>query len=206
MVEAALFASTLSLDAMAAGFAYGANKTKIPIHSATIINLICSGILALSLFFGILLRPFLPQRLTVGLAFTLLFSIGIVKLLDGVMKSIIRKYSIDKKISGSLFNINFVLQLYANPQDADIDASKSISPTEAAILAVALSLDGMAVGFGAALANVNAIAVIAWSLLSNFAFLLLGCYLGSKVAQKSTVNVSWLSGVVLIVLAIWSVM
>ena len=203
IAEAALLASSLSIDALAAGFAYGANKTKIPPLSAFIINLICGVITGLSLFAGAALKPYLPRSLTLALAFSLLFIIGLAKLFDGVTKSIIKKHnSINKQISGSLFNFKFILNLYASPETADIDSSKSISPAEAALLALSLSLDGMAVGFGAALADVNAAAVFLWSILTNAVFLLLGHFLGHKLALKAPFDFSWLGGAALIGLAI----
>ena len=201
-MEAAIIASSLSLDAFTAGFAYGTNKTKIPMLSAQIINFICSGITGLSLFIGTILRPYLPHGLTLAISFTILFIIGFIKLFDGITKSIIRKHNnISKEINGSLFNFKFVLNLYASPEVADMDSSKSISSAEAALLALSLSLDGIAVGFGAALANVNGIAVFLWSLITDVMFLLLGRFLGHKIATKVPFNLSWLSGVILIGLA-----
>ena len=203
LAEAALLASSLSLDAFTAGLAYGTNKTKIPFGSAQIINLICSAITGLSLFAGAALRPYLPQGLTLAIAFTVLFIIGLSKLLDSITKSIIRKHSrIHKKFNGSFLNFKFVLNLYANPEAADVDSSKSISPSEAVLLALSLSLDGIAVGFGAALANVNSLYVLLWSLITDLLFLFAGHFIGQKIASKTQLNLSWLSGVVLIGLAI----
>jgi putative sporulation protein YtaF len=207
LLEAALLASTLSLDALTAGFAYGTNKTKIPMLSAFIINLICTGITGLALFAGIMLKPYLPERLTVALAFTVLFLIGLIKLLDSITKSIIRKHNnLSKEINGSLFNFKFVLNVYANPEAADVDASKSLSSSEAVLLAISLSLDGIAVGFGAALVDINAIAVVLWSLFTNVGFLLGGHLLGQKLSAKLPFNFSWLGGVILIALAISKLM
>jgi len=201
LLEAALVASALSLDALTAGFAYGANKTKIPIRSALIINLICTGVTAFALFTGIILRPYLPSGLTVALAFVVLFAIGVIKLLDSITKSIIRKHNqLSREFNGSLLNFKFVLNVYADPEAADIDSSKSLSSSEAVLLALSLSFDGIAVGFGAALVSVNATALILWSLLTNVGFLMFGHHLGSRIFAKF--NFSWLSGVVLIVLAV----
>ena len=202
VLEAALLASSLSLDAFTAGLAYGTNKTKIPFGSAQIINLICSGVTGLSLFAGSALRPYLPRGVTLGIAFTVLFLIGMGKLLDSITKSIIKKHSnIHKKFNGSLLNFKFVLNLYANPEAADVDSSKSISPSEAVLLALSLSLDGIAVGFGAALADVNGVLVLLWSLITDLLFLFAGHFIGRKIAAKTNVNLSWLSGVFLIGLA-----
>ena len=44
---------------------------------------------------------------------------------------------------------------------------KNISPAEAASMAIALSLDGLAVGFGAALGGVSWLAVILLSLVTG---------------------------------------
>lgn len=203
VMEAALLASSLSLDSFTAGLAYGTNKTRIPFMSAQIINLICSAITGLSLFAGALLKPYLPSGLTLAVAFTFLFIIGFVKLLDSITKSIIRKHNnLHKKLDGSFLNFKFVLNLYANPEAADVDASKSISPSEAALLAVSLSLDGIAVGFSAALVNVNSLLVFSWSLITDLIFLYAGNFIGKKIASKTHLNLSWLSGAILICLAV----
>jgi len=202
ILEAAMLASALSLDAFTAGFAYGSNKIKIPMLSVQIINLICSVITGLSLLAGTMLKPYLSSEITLIIAFTLLFIIGVVKSIDSVTKSIIRKHkNINKEIKISMFNFSFILNLYANPENADMDTSKVISPAEAAILALSLSLDGIAVGFGAALVNVNGLAVFLWSLITDAIFIMLGRYVGNKIAQKLPFNISWLSGVILIALA-----
>jgi putative sporulation protein YtaF len=190
------------VDAFSASFAYGSNKIKIPMMSNHIINLIGTSILALSLLAGAFVRQFLPDGLTAWISFAILFVLGAIKLLDGVMKSVIRKYSnLDKEIEFSMFSMKFILRLYANPEEADVDASRSISPKEAAVLAFALSLDGMAVGFGAALGSVNIWAVITASLIANMLAVSLGCLLGNKLARKTSFNPSWLGGAILVIMA-----
>lgn len=203
LTEAAVLASSLSIDAFTAGFAYGSKNIKIPFLSIQIINLICSAVTGLSLCLGAVLRPYLPEGLSLVIAFTLLFLIGMSKLLDSVTKSVIRKHTrMDKEIRFSLFNFKFILNMYADPEDADADVSGSISPMEAAALAISLSLDGIAVGFGAALTPVNGWAVFVCSLVTNMAAITLGRFVGHKAASNLPFNITWLSGVVLIVLAI----
>ncbi len=53
MIESLLLVLAVSLDAFVASIAYGTNKIKIPFVSATIINIICSSVLGVSLFFRI---------------------------------------------------------------------------------------------------------------------------------------------------------
>lgn len=202
ILEAIILASALSLDAFVASFAYGSRKIKIPFKSVQIINLICSAITGLSLLVGTILRQYIPNWLTVTISFIILFVLGIVKLLDSITKSIIRKHNnLNKELEFSLFNFKFILNLYANPEDADIDGSKTLSPVEAASLAIALSLDGITVGLGAALGNINGWAVFISSLITGTIAVLLGSFIGNKIAGKTSFNLSWLSGVILIVLA-----
>ena len=203
ILEALMLASALSMDTFVAGLAYGSNNIKIPMLSVQVINLVCSAILGVSLLVGTLIRPYIPAWLTMAICFVMLFVLGIVKLLDSAIKSLIRKHSgLKKEIKFSMFNLKFILKLYADPEDADVDASRSISPMEAVSLAIALSLDGLAVGFGAALGNVNGLTVFLCSLVTNALGIMLGCYVGLKIARKIPFNLSWLSGALLIVLAV----
>lgn len=197
-----MLASALSLDAFVASFAYGSKNIKIPFKSAQVINLICAGITGLALLAGSVLKSYIPGWLTVAIGFTVLFILGIVKLLDSITKSIIRKYNyINKEIKFSLFNFKFILNLYADPENADIDGSKTLSPAEAASLAIALSLDGITVGLGAAIGNINGWAVFICSLVIGIAAVLLGSFAGNKLAGKAPYNLSWISGAILIALA-----
>lgn len=200
--EAMMLASALSLDAFVASLAYGSKKIKIPFKSVQVINLICSAITGLSLLAGTILRQYIPDWLTVAISFSILLILGIIKLLDSITKSIIRKRNnLNKEIKFSLFNFKFILNLYANPEDADIDDSKTLSSAEASSLAIALSLDGITVGLGAAIGNANGLAVFICSLVTNMAAVLLGSLIGNKIAGKTSFNLSWLSGIALIILA-----
>lgn len=201
-VEALLLVIAISTDAFVASIAYGTNKIKIPALSVTIIDLICTSILALSLLLGSVIRPLLPAKLLSHLCFALLLGLGFVKLSDSTIKAYIRRNNgIHKKLAFSIFKLRFILNVYANPEEADTDASHSLSPVEALSLSVALSLDGLAVGFGAALATVNVLEIILLSLLINGAAVILGCHIGNKIAEKLNLDLSWLSGLLLIILA-----
>ena len=200
--EAMALASALSLDAFAASFAYGSKKIKVPGQSVLVISLICSGMTGVSIFAGALLGQYIPSRLTSGISFVILFLLGMAKLLDSLTKSIIRKYNnLSKEIRFSLFNFKFILNLYANPEDADIDGSNVLSTAEAASLAIALSLDGITVGLGAAIGNVNGLAVFICSFVTNALAILLGGSAGNRFAQKRQLDLSWLSGTILLLLA-----
>ena len=202
-LQAAAIAISISIDALAVSFAYGCKKIKIPMPSLLIINAICTLVIGLSFLFGLAIVQYIPKWLAAGLSFSILLIIGLTKLFDSITKSIIRKYSqLNKEINLSIFNFKLVMRIYADPEAADVDISKSISVREAAVLAISLSLDGFAVGFGAAMIGVNGWILVLFALITGFSALLLGCWLGNKAADKLRFNISWLAGVMLIGLAI----
>ena len=203
ILPAAAIAVSISIDAFAASFAYGCKKIKIPMLSALIINLICTAAIVLSFLFGTVLIQYISEDFAAGLAFLILLILGLVKLFDSITKSIIRKHTqFNKEVNLSVFNFKLLMRLYADPEAADVDASKSISPKEAVVLAVSLSLDGLAIGLGAAMIGVNIWILIVLTLIADFAALLLGGWLGNKAASKLRFSISWLAGVILIGLAI----
>ena len=203
ILPAAAIAVSISIDALAASFAYGCKKIKIPMLSAHIINLICTAAIVLSFLFGTILIQYISEDFASGLAFLILALLGLVKLFDSITKSIIRKHTqFNKEVSLSVFNFKLLMRLYADPEAADADCSKSISPREALVLAVSLSLDSLAIGLGAAMIGANIWFLIVLTLITDFVALLFGGWLGNKAASKLRFNISWLAGVILIGLAI----
>lgn len=208
ILESILLASSCSLDAFTASFAYGTKGIKIPVVSNLIISSIASLILGISLWIGTFVRQYLPEWLTIGTAFCVLFLIGFTKFLDGAIKALILRYNkihketFSKEFKLSMFGVGFILHLIANPEKADINENNIISPVEAALLGVSLSIDGMAVGFGAALGNVSMVPVIMVSLAAGILAIALGCYLGNRISRNLKFNVSWVSGVILMGLAV----
>ena len=130
---AAMFALSLSLDTFAACFAYGSGKYRLPFFSGLIIDLVTSAVLGLSMFFGSLLQPWIPPSFSRAICFLLLFSMGSIHLLDEAAKAFLRRHdSFFRNISFSALNFRFVLSVYADPENADTDDSRSISPKKSA--------------------------------------------------------------------------
>jgi len=199
---ALVLALILSIDIFAVSFAYGTSRIKIPFKSIMIITIVGSVILGLSIYFGAFLLPFMPEGAADVLAFIILFTLGIIKIFDSLIKRYIRKKGrASKKVQFSAFSLKFVLDVYADPEKADLDKSRVLSPKESLAVAIAVALDAFALGFGAGLIEVNPIQIIGFSLIIDVAAVLLGCFVGKKIAQKVPINLSWLGGVILIVLA-----
>ena len=202
MLQSLLLVLSLCLDTFVASVAYGTDKIKIPFYSSIIINLICSLFLGISLFLSNILKDFIPINIASSLSFLLLLSLGIYRIFEVFFKKYIRKFSDkDMPLTFKVFDFKFVLQIYADEIKADYDKSKLLTAKEAFYLAVALSLDSLAVGFDSGLGYINYIQVILLCFLVGIVCISLGSYLGRHFANIININISWVSGVLLIILA-----
>lgn len=201
MTESILLVLALSLDAFVASIAYGTNKIKIPFISVAIINIACSSILAFSIFLGSIVKKMVPENITSVFSFLILLVLGVFYLFQSLIKAYIAKPSNQNK-EVQLKMSDLIINIYVDETSADFDNSKDLNPKEAIYLAIALSLDSLAVGFGSSLGNINYIHVILFSLFWGMMAIWLGLFIGKKFAENLNINISWLSGVLLMILAI----
>jgi putative sporulation protein YtaF len=203
MLESLLLVSSLCIDSFVASIAYGTSKIQIPLLSRIIINLVCTLTLGCSLFIGSIFKSFLPGNLPSILGFLLLMTIGIYRLFEYIFKAYILKCSkSNSPLTFKIFDFQFILQVYADEIKADFDNSKCLNVKESFYLALALSLDSLAVGFSSSLCSINYIDVLILCFVIGMLLVSLGVFLGRKFAQKVHLELSWLSGVLLILLAI----
>jgi len=201
-VAALLLSVALCVDTLVAGFSYGAGGIRIPPLSAAILTAVCSATLALSLLLGSLLRAWIPAGLAESLSFILLLLLGVYKLFEGVVQALIRKHaSFQREIHFSLLRLRCILRIYADPARADVDQSLSLSAWEAVWLGMALSLDSLAVGFGAAMAQVSIPLALALTVPTQIAALTGGCALGRRLRRRDGLDLLWLGGLLLLILA-----
>lgn len=198
-----VFAGAISLDALGAAIAYGADRIRIPIYSSLVIASVCTGCLAISLFFGYAIASVVPAFLTRLIGFLILCIIGGTKLIDSGIKVWIRKRKVNQKqINFTAFHFKFILTIYADPQKADVDHSRVLSPGEAFSLALALSLDGLAAGIGGGFIHFHVLSVLLFTFLFTMICVVGGSKIGERLARKTTMDLSFVSGMVLIMLAL----
>jgi len=203
MLQSLLLVLSICLDTFLASIAYGTEKIKIPLSSSIIINLVCSSFLGISLLLSNILNDFITIGIANILSFLLLLSIGVYRIFEVFFKKYIRKFSNkNTPLTFKVFDFKFVLQIYADEIKADYDKSKLLTAKEAFYLSVALSLDSLAVGFSSGLVYVNYIQVIVLCFLVGMICIILGSYLGRYFTNIININLSWISGVLLIILAI----
>ena len=203
MLQSLLLVLSICLDTFLASIAYGTEKIKIPLSSSIIINLVCSSFLGISLLLSNILNDFITIGIANILSFLLLLSIGVYRIFEVFFKKYIRKFSNkNTPLTFKVFDFKFVLQIYADEIKADYDKSKLLTAKEAFYLSVALSLDSLAVGFSSGLVYVNYIQVMVLCFLVGMICIILGSYLGRYFTNIINMNLSWISGVLLIILAI----
>lgn len=201
-IESFLLVAALSVDSFVASFGYGTNKVKIPFLSVMILALVSSGVLAVSLLAGSVIADLLPPWATKTICFIIIFLLGISSLFSSLFELYLRKRHLaSKTFCFKVLDLTYALQISANDHALHITSNRTLSPQEAFALSLAVSLDGLAIGFGSALAGGGFVPAVLLSLLLGIAAVLSGNHLGMKVAARSTLNLSWLSGVLLLLLA-----
>ena len=178
LVTAFFLASAVSIDTLGCGFAYGVSRTRVPFPHVIVLDVIGSVFMGLSLFLGYAVSRIISPEVTIVISVTALALTGLYKIIQSVRKKRRTQGHVTKQIAwGETFALSFVL-----------------------------SIDSIAVGLGAAVYNVSisfCLIVVVFSLIIDAVMFVAGHRLGRKIAnKKTTLDLSWLSGVVLIVMAI----
>lgn len=202
MIESILLVALLCVDSFVVSFGYGTNNIKLPFKSVGIITTVCAFILGLSLFLGTIISRVLSPNTTTIICFAILFIIGSLRLFESLLKIYLKKKCINSsKYTFNVFDVKFHIDMSVAEECLDNKKTRVVESKEALSIAIACSLDGMAIGFGAALVGVNYIQVIILSLILNALILVIGSFLGRKVNERVNLNLSWISGLLLVFLA-----
>ena len=192
----------LSLDAFAAGVAYGSDHIRVPWQSAFLISLVGSLFLAISLFLGTWIQTQVASDTAKWISAMCLLSLGIFKLLDYRVKTYINHHqNMQKDIRFSISRLKFLITIYGDPTAADEDESRSLSLREAFVVAAAMSLDSLVAGVGASDWQVPILPVAALAFGVGTLGVLSGCWIGQRLVQLKDWDISWISGLILVGLA-----
>lgn len=193
----------LCMDTFVASMAYGANKVNITWDKIIVMNGICSGCLGIALAAGSVIDGLVPEAMTRGICFVSLFLLGVVKLLDySIKKYINRQVSLHKGISFSFFSLRIIINIYGNPMAADWDHSQSLSWKEIYFLSFAMSIDSLIAGAFSAFLEIPVGLTMGTSLVLGIVMMYAGLLLGRKLAARFKCDLSWISGVLFMILAV----
>jgi putative sporulation protein YtaF len=156
-------ALAVSLDGLSAGMMYGIRKIRIPVSSVLIVSL-CSGfVLFGSMAFGSLFVAWLPERTAQWIGAGILIVIGIWAILQMLLASrrgtkeeddlappvtVVEERTL---LQWEIRQLGLIIRIWRKPSEADMDRSGVITAMEAVLLGLALSLDSLGAGIGAAL-------------------------------------------------------
>ena len=188
-------------DTFLASLSYGSGGIKIPFVSGIILSVVSTLILTLSVSLSHILGGYIPGEICIVLSSIILFLIGALQLFQKGLKSLLKKHRGSGRLSFRFLDIGFVIRVYIDETQADLDRSKTLSPGESLSLAAALSVDSVSGGIGAGLWEINILRLTLLSFTLCMLSIYLGSILGSRINRKGR-DMSWISGAFLMILAV----
>lgn len=192
MVRIVLLIIAVCIDGFAAAVGIGSAGIKIPFRSAVIISFTGTLFLSCSVAFAEVIKLAVPENVCGIISFVLLIALGIFNLLQNFFKEAISRGSMKKSNPAVMF---------FDGTAADTDNSKTISAKEAIALSIALSADSLVTGVSAGLGKINLPLLSTGVFFAGFFSITLGWRLGRKIVSSLKINLGWLCGALIILLA-----
>lgn len=198
-----LMVIALSVDIFVSCAVYGSNKISLSAKQIGVINGICSVCLGIALLFGNLIDDWVPERFTKEICFFSLLFLGCMKLADSGICKYLRHHKRVHRDFGFVFSeLHFILTIYSDPIEADRDRNRELSWKELVLLALAMSVDCLVTGTMAAFMKLPVLQTMAALFLVGEMAAYFGLGLGKKINSHCPRDISWISGMIFIVLAI----
>lgn len=197
-----LLVSALCVDLFVASIAYGTNQVFLSRMQMIIANGICSFFLGISLSFGVLLDSWIPETFTKQICFYSLLILGLLKFSDSIIKCFVRRHkNARKQLHFKFSSLKFIINIYCNPLEADADKNKRLSLREVIFFSIAMSIDSLIAGTMAAFLKISVPLTVAAAFILGYIFTCIGQFLGHKISTKSSIDLSWIGGILFIILA-----
>jgi putative sporulation protein YtaF len=202
LLQEVILAVIVSVDTYPVAAAYCNSGIRIPLTSAAVINLTGAGVLGISLLLSDIAGCFIPAQLCRTLGLIVLTAIGVITVFKSLVRILVRRLSCKGELSLRTGSSGLVIKLYLDDTAADVDDSKLLSPTEAAALALASSLDSAATGLSCGFCGISPLRTALLTFAAGFAAITAGNLTGKKISSADR-DLSWLGGVLLIAFAIF---
>lgn len=201
MLQEVILALIVSFDTYLVAAAYCNSGIRIPLASAAVINLTGAAVLGAALLLSDIAGSFIPAELCRTLGLIVLTAIGVITVFKSLIRILVRRLSEKGELSLRTGSSGLVIKLYLDDTAADIDNSKSLSPAEAAALALASSLDSAATGLSSGFCGISPLRTAAFTFAAGFAAIAAGNITGRRVSASER-DLSWLGGALLIAFAV----
>ncbi len=189
MFDIFLLIFIFSLDSFLVSIAYSIKKIKINCLCLIIISLVNVLSILFSVYIGIFISLFISKQVLKIISFLILVCLGLYNILDDFIQN---KFINDSKI----------LKIIIDKSNADLDKSNNISVYEAIILSFVLSIDSFLGSISIGFSNIPILILLIIVFITNLLFLLIGKYLGSKLNSILNINFSYISGIIIILIAL----
>lgn len=197
-----LFLLAVSLDSLTAGFSYGTVRVHIKALSFLILACVPALFITAAGRIGEIVGSLLPSGILPILSFFMLAAIGIAKLFESLVRIIAKKHpSLIGNWGCQIKQINIIFTVYFSPEEANRTDVQVLSAREALLLSLALSLDSVLVGMAFPAADISQIALFLSASLFNLLLFIVGCLSGRLLSRALRIDLSWLSGLCLLLLA-----
>jgi putative sporulation protein YtaF len=196
-----LLALAVSLDSLGVGFAYGVKKMRVPASSLITISTVSALGMLSSMLLGRSLCSFLGNKCSM-MGSMLLITMGLISL-GTTWKT---KPGYKKKTDEPVCNtppFEIISRIVQEPITADLDQSGEINISEALLLGLALALDSLGAGLGAALTAYRLAITSGLVGLLNMLTLVLGHRMGQIVNLSPNSWANFAPGILLVLLGTW---
>ncbi len=203
LIYIVILALAVSLDAFFAGVTYGTGAIRIPFSSLAVVGLITAVCSAVPMLAGGFVGAAIDPAIAVWVGSALLFILGVWNIFQDYL---LKKLVFPPTGVADRLTIRFgriIVSIMSDPEYADFDRSKTISPREAAYLGVALGLDNMAAIFGACLIGILPLYTPLVMALIQMALVKLGAMLAAAFAPGPEKRLFYLPGAILVFLAVF---
>lgn len=201
ILNALLFSLAISFDNLATFFGYGISNIKVPFKRILLISILSTLILACGIAFGYLLSSVITSNVTKYISFAVLLLVGLIKLIVELIKIWLEKKVKQETSVIKIFNFSLFFKVALDPSLADLNDDKVLSLKESLLIGTVLSLDSLGVGLGSGMNISYPYFLIIFTFFIGLLFACIGNILGKKLSKKIKLNLSWLSGLLLILLA-----
>ncbi len=219
-----LLVAVLSMDAFAAGLSYGMEGVRVPFLSIFVIALLSGSMLTASLLAGNILLNLIPEGLTKGISFSILFLLSLYKfydsfprcnLIQNLSERILHSASLPEGSRPASDSRPSFLQRHthqkesrANPGLTTREITKRVnreepsvlSCREAALLALALSIDNISAGLCTGATSLSPMILLFFTTAVHLLSIRLGLFTGRLLCARSH-SFAWLGSAVLMLLA-----
>ncbi|MBD5514349.1 MAG: hypothetical protein HDR06_06750 [Lachnospiraceae bacterium] len=198
-----LFLTAVSIDSLTAGLTYGTRRVRIKLPAYLILICVPAAFITAANRIGSYIFLLFPQAVLPFFSFIVLAFLGCSKLFESLLRLLARKYpSLTRNWGCKIKQLNIIFTVYLSPEDANQEDLQVLSPKEALLLSLALSLDSVLAGMAFTTGALPLVTLFLLAALFNLLLFAAGYGVGLLASTVLRIDLSWLSGLFLLLLAL----